>query len=340
MSSIVLYTGVPGAGKTLRSIYDGIKEKANGRFVYTFNVDGINEEVLDKAPFESIENWRDLPSGSILIVDEAHIYFPVRSPGKPPEWIQKLTEIRHFGIELWLITQDPRNIDAFVRRLIGTHFHVERKMGLNGAIVWRFDAVSEDPRDYHNKLTATKETWKYPKHLFQAYKSATIHVQKRHIPAKFIFYAFLLLLCIVGIPFLIYKMWNSVSSMSDSVAPSVSSSQQKSSNSLLGQKNVGTLKYETAEEYYKAHQPVVPFVPHTAPVYQDLLEPQQIPEIFCVIGGDYETRKDLTCNCYTEQGTKYGNVPFSVCESYAMGGYYNPYKISSNKNRRESSKEE
>ena len=143
----------------------------------------MKSEIVPASPYP-IEEWNKLPAGSVLVVDEAHKYFPVRQPGRPPQWIQDLTEIRHFGIELILVSQDPRNIDAFVRRLIGVHKHLTRKAGLNGAMVRTFQGVSEDPNDYANRQSSEQVPWKYPKHLFQAYESASLHVVKPKIPKK------------------------------------------------------------------------------------------------------------------------------------------------------------
>lgn len=327
--AITLYTGTPGAGKTLRSIYDALELKAKtSRPVYHIGIDGMNDEFIPKAPIDSIEDWRKLPPGSVLIVDEAHKFFPVRQPGKPPEWIQAITEIRHFGIDLWLVSQDPRNLDAFVRRLIGKHYHLTRKAGLNGAMVREFEGVSEDPNDYHNRQGTTQTPWKYPKHLFQVYKSATLHVVKPKIPKKILFAGVLLLACVIAIPTMLWNFGSTVDGLDEKKqaggTSASSSSASKAAFAPASGSSERTSPWTSAEEFAKAHTPLIPNVPWSAPVFADL-KPTTTPDILCIAAG-LPGAKDRTCHCYTEQATRIHNVPNSVCESYAQNGSYNPYR--------------
>lgn len=324
--AIKLFTGTPGAGKTLRSIFEAINlQKLEGRQIFHIGIDGMDEQIIPKAPIESIADWRKLPPGSVLIVDEAHKFLPVRQPGKPADWIQELTEIRHYGIELWLVTQDPRNIDSFVRRLIGSHTHLSRKAGLNGATITEFQGVSEDPTDYHNRQTATQSTWLYPKHLFKVYKSATLHVIKPKIPFKVLFMAFVLFACIVGIPTLLYFFQDKVAALDDKEEVQVSEDKKSAASFITpSPQNSDKIKWETADDFIKAHKPLVVGIPHSAPIYQNL-EPVGVPELLCVASG-LEGAPDRTCNCYTEQATKIVGIPSQICEANVKQGFYNPYR--------------
>lgn len=322
--AIVFYTGVPGAGKTLRSIHDALKYKAEGRLVYQLGIDGMDEDVISKYPYDSLEDWRKLPVGSVLIVDEAHKYLPVRSPGKPPEWIQALTEIRHHGIELWLVTQDPRNIDSFVRRLAGKHFHLTRKAGLHGAMVREFQGIAENPDDFNARKSSDQVPWKYPKHLFNVYKSATLHVVKPKFPKKILFGLIVLVAAVVAIPLLILKAKNSYMSVNhDEHGQAVSSVSRAEPQPFPpnGGSSFGSEPMD-ADKWIELHEPVVPFVPTSAPVWQGRLTPQGVPRMLCMLSG-YEP--DQKCSCFTERATRINNVPFSVCYAYAKNGEYNIY---------------
>lgn len=330
---IRLFTGTPGAGKTLRSIFEALQKKSEGRHVFHLGIDGMNPEFIPAAPFDDLQHWRSLPPGSILIVDEAHKYLPVRSPGKPVEWIQLLTEIRHFGIELWLVTQDPRNIDSFVRRLVGSHTHLTRKVGLQGAMVRVFEGISEDPQDPSAKKTAVSSPWKYPKHLYAVYKSASLHTVKPRVPWKVWFAGLGSLFGIVFIVYAIVKVFSSfgddapVQSNPQSSTPSESQSLFQSSSSMP--KGSSHDYWESAEKFIEAHTPLVPNVPWSAPIHAGL-KPTSVPEILCVASG-LPGASDRSCNCYTEQATRIHGVPRSVCESYVLNGSYNPYRpVSSN----------
>lgn len=324
---IRLFTGTPGAGKTLRSIFEGLQKKAEGRSVFHLGIDGMNPEFIPPAPFTDLADWRSLPPGSVLIVDEAHKYLPVRSPGKPVEWIQLLTEIRHFGIELWLVTQDPRNLDSFVRRLVGSHTHLTRKVGLQGAVVRVFEGISEDPQDPAAKKTAVSSPWKYPKHLYAVYKSASLHTVKPNIPWKVWFTG---IGSLVGVLFIIYAIVSVVTDVGEQVGsdkpslPVSSQSQPVVSSPSSQPKGSSNEHWESAEKFIEAHTPLVPNVPWSAPIHAGL-KPTAVPEILCVASGLPGSR-DRTCRCYTEQATRIHGVPSSVCESYVLNGSYNPYR--------------
>ncbi|UWT36665.1 zonular occludens toxin domain-containing protein [Neisseria gonorrhoeae] len=49
-----------------------------------------------------------IPEGAVLIVGEAHYTYPVRAAGHPvPPYIQELTELRHHGHTVILMTWHP-----------------------------------------------------------------------------------------------------------------------------------------------------------------------------------------------------------------------------------------
>lgn len=315
--AIRLFTGTPGAGKTLRSIFEGMQKKVEGRNVVHIGIDGMNSDMIPEFK-PGIENWKELAPGSILIVDEAHKFLPVRSPGKPPQWIQDLTEIRHSGIELWLVSQDPRNLDSFVRRLIGEHVHVSRKAGLNAAMVRVFQGVSEDPNDFHAQKSSTVGPWKYPKHLFQSYKSATLHVVKPKIPLKIIF-ACIVILCL---PIALYFAIDGIRSVGDKDDGSGSS--PASSSLAFGSvaEEDTSSPWDSPEAFVKAHEPILPGIPISAPVFKDR-PVVNFPRLFCYLSG-YPGSDE--CKCKTEQLTKV-SVPEPVCRSIVSDGLYDPYTV-------------
>lgn len=327
---INLITGVPGAGKTLRALHEGIELAKNGHEVFTFGLDGLNTdkirqyfgvEIIDITNKLDISKWRELPSGSVLIVDEAHKFFPVRQPGKAPEFISDLTEIRHYGIILILVTQDARNIDSFVRRLVGEHLHVSRKAGLSAAMVRTFQGVADDVNDFTLRQSSTVAPWSYDKRLYECYTSSTLHVIKPKIPKKIWFAGFLALLIICAVPYVIYTFKSSVSSPSAEGKKSPSPSSQNSSSPILS--STEKSPWDSGDDFIKAHTPLFPVAPWSAPIYKDL-KPTSVPKILCIASG-YENAPDRTCNCYTEQVTRIHNIPKPICEIMVRDGQYNPY---------------
>lgn len=325
-NSITILTGTPGAGKTLRSIYEGIKLAKSGRKVYFFGVEGLDvekiKEIYDVEVYTVdddfiLENWRSLPNNTALIIDEAHKFLPTRQPGKPPEWIEKLTEIRHFGLQFILVTQDPRNIDAFVRRLCAEHIHVSRKAGFAGAVVRTFQGVSENPDDYHAKQTATTEMWKYDKKLYEVYKSASLHIIQPKIPTKLFVYGVLAVLLAIAIPTAIYFAFNRVKESAGSETPTSSLSPLRTKSEAIEYKRADL------DTYIKAHEPLTPVHPWSAPIYEGL-QPVDVPRLYCIASG-YENTPQRRCTCYTEQVTKVMDIPDYICEHIVKNGQYNPY---------------
>jgi hypothetical protein len=281
-----------------------------------------------------VQKWQDLPRGSVLIIDEAWKFFPQRGPGTPPDWIGKLAEHRHLGIEIWLVSQDPRQLDVFVRRLIERHVHLSRKAGLRGAMVFSWDRVQEDPTNYFAVKQAQKETWRYPRKLFKVYKSATMHLVKVRIPWRLWAYAALL-------PVVIFVCWRAVGvfrgeSFGHSAKPmpgvvaGVSSS--ASSRSLLSSvsgvpSSLGSVSMSdslgrlppnaTPEQYASFFVPRIAGMPWSAP-WHDAEKPRAAPDVYCLIAAG-------VCRCYTEQITPLP-VPVMQCMRIARDGVYNPFR--------------
>lgn len=185
---ITIRTGLPGAGKTLFTVYDYIARPPLGvapvREVYVSGIDLV-PDMLPFIPLDEPTRWMDCPAGSLVVIDEAQRFFRNRPPGAPvPDYVAALETHRHLGIDLVLITQDPMLIDKHVRRLAGEQFHAKRTFGLSSITMYRWQRCVDDPLDFHTKKEAEKVRRKYPKKIYKCYKSAEIHTVKRKIPFR------------------------------------------------------------------------------------------------------------------------------------------------------------
>ena len=204
---ITVRTGLPGAGKTLFSIYDYIARPPLGvapvREVFVSGIDLV-PDMLPFSPLDEPTRWMDCPAGSLVVIDEAQRYFRNRPPGAPvPDYVSALETHRHLGIDLVLITQDSMLIDKHVRRLAGEHFHAKRVFGLSSVTMYRWQRCVDDPLDFHTKKEAEKSRRKYPKKIYKCYKSAEIHTVKRKIPLR-VWATFLVLLALGPIGWFAY----------------------------------------------------------------------------------------------------------------------------------------
>lgn len=181
---IVLVTGTPGSGKTLFVVSKilELQKQFPDRKIYS-DIEGLQIDGVEHSP----DDWRTTPDNSIVIYDEAqqHERFRAGTQANKDEIVQKLQVHRHTGHDIWFITQSPRFLNAFVLDLVGEHYHLHRPYGAKLASVYYWRSVRKQPQSLASRELAENEfLFKYPKELFDVYKSATQHNVKLKIPKK------------------------------------------------------------------------------------------------------------------------------------------------------------
>jgi len=301
--AITLVTGLPGHGKTLYTLatLKAIGEK-EGRPIFHNGIPGL------ALPWQSwdVEKWEQLPAGAIFIVDECQKSFPVRGRGDVPPYVQALATHRHLGIDIYLITQNPMLLDAFARRLVDRHFHVVRKFGTHHATVHEFpNGVKETVAT--SREGSIRHEWKYPKQVFELYKSAELHTVKRRIPMRV-----WLLLCVpVVFIALLWVAWQRLN------PAAVAERQGVAPAPATGSPVPGQAVASAAPplDWFAAQVPRIASLPHTAPVYDAITAPVRVPyPAACLSMGD-------RCTCYTDQATRLA-VDVTTCRAIAAGGFF------------------
>ncbi len=322
MEPINLVTGNPGAGKTLFAIDLLRKCKAEGLRCYHLNVNGLDPSIAEQWD-GPIENWRDLPEASVLLVDEAHGVFPVRRVNtEVPEHITALAQVRHRGMRIIIVDQDPTTIDTFIRKRVGAHYHLVNRTGFDTARVFSSRSVINNPSSA-SWSTGESDLWKYPKDLYGKYKSASLHIKKRRIPKKFWFLIAAVLVAVVSsiwtISGFIYRF--SVDDEPQAQEPLVPTmnAHQGYSVPMIGKSAFsGHNAWTNADTFAHAHTPLIPGVPWSAPVFQNL-PLTTVPDMLCIRIGE------VRCRCFTEQMTRL-DVERSTCYAAVDRGVYNPYR--------------
>ena len=90
-ASITLITGLPGSGKTLRAVKFCKEAVDRGEVLFVSNLNGLK---LPHIPFEDPRQWRELPKGAVLVIDEAQQFFRTRRGGDAPEYLTAMETIR------------------------------------------------------------------------------------------------------------------------------------------------------------------------------------------------------------------------------------------------------
>lgn len=322
---ITFITGLPGNGKTLYALwYIKMKAEKEQREVYYHN---IKDLTLPWTVFDP-QKWMMLPKGSIIVIDEAQEVFPKKPNGAAlPDFYSELAKHRHHGFDIYLITQHPSLVDNFVRQLGGQHLHSVRKFGLDRSTIYEWSAVNPAPQNPSSQKSAITLKWAYPKEVYTYYKSAEVHTVKRSIPAK-------LILAVAFVLFVFGGGYWLLQSYQDRLKP-----KEVQSTGFVGQTNgavaqgaapVGQLArldpIEDARRYVENATPRIAGLPHTAPKYDHLTEPDRVPVPAACIqkGSRRSVSEGASCKCFSQQGTAM-DVEFNMCVSFANNGYFKDF---------------
>lgn len=249
---------------------------------------------------------------SVVFVDEAQRYFRPRPAGSPvPLYIQLLEYHRHFGIHFLFLAQRERFLHSNVRALAGQHIHLTD--GWRGRHRFEWPEV-KDSESKSEKALAAHSDYKLPKHVFSFYTSAVSHLAVKHKTPLFYKVAIAAAMSLPVIGYAAYSVWPSTSKKPEAQktlpiagAPSAASGVSATSAAM-----------DSAIEKFT---PTIPGRPETAPAYDALRQVVTMP----VISACLETKK--RCLCYTQQGTRIGDMSEESCRQYlAQGTQFDPYR--------------
>ena len=347
MAEIVLITGTPGAGKTAHMVHmlvnDSMFKNSDGtpRKIFT-NIKGLNipdmptidvssiaseqaESTDEKLSFHGIYKWIVKPEnhGSVVIIDEVQDVWPARSNGSqvPPN-VAWLNTHRHLGVDIFVLTQNPKNIDVNLRGLVNKHLHVAKnKLGMRTLLEWKYCA--------NNPLTQAKDAFakvhKLDKKIFGYYKSAEVHTENKTKVTKWVFVLPIVLLIMPVALYFSYSLLKNMASK-DKVVEAAAASAPAATDGDMGQQ-LGTNSNMTQPQNTLGAKPedFVPRMaerPETKPIYDGQRQVQTMEwPVGCIIN----TKK--VCTCYSEQGTKIREINQQLCKSYVADGLpFNPYK--------------
>ena len=270
---ISLITGLPGHGKTayLISLFlkweqEGLKRKIYVVGEYDSDAQGNDEDIqgivflrelkldIKFITYADIVNWEDFEKGSLIVIDEAQEIFKQRMKGEAPQFITRLSKHRHGGFDFILLTQDPRLLDAWARKLIDSHQHIKRLFGSNFQAVFTWsDKCSEAPRDKKEQRTAITSITRIPKKVFGVYKSASSHTIKSSVPLKLKLSAFMFLLVPIAGYFFVTntQMFKDVKTVNDGGVLNSSGSSSASTTAALTKLIAPNLSNKTPVPVYE-----------------------------------------------------------------------------------------
>lgn len=349
---ITFITGKPGSGKSLLAVTTMVELVAAGRTVYALRVRGLNYEATGVKPYPfapeghdhpdprhkvnsetyGLERWRELETGAVLFVDEVQEILKTRgNTGAVPEWIEAFTRNRHYGLDLFFLSQDPMLVDNYVRRLANSHWHLVRPQGFpQMSRLWKWDEFHDDiGKKGAPSLNAEFKVFRYPVQNYALYKSAEVHTVKFKMPQSLKMVIGGGALCLVLVVAGVFAMTR-IGKRDDVPPPATAAAPQgapeapaatapgpvaaKTGSFMVSSMDAHTM---TQRDWVLQLIPRVEGMPVSAPLY-DGVSPSQVPEIYCMSSPD-------SCTCLSEQGTRI-RVGEATCRVIARDGAYNPFR--------------
>lgn len=323
---LYLVTGANGTFKTALTLRDvRAKSIAENRPV------AYNGRFRMKADFGwkliEAKDWEKEPDGTIFFFDECQNDFPVRTGRDAPRYITQLAEHRVRGFDFFLLSQHPLNIDAFVRRLIGSpgwHRHHKRVFGASMVSVLEWPSVNSNCDKAGAGESGTVTTVLAPTEVYDWYESATLHTAKTKIPARVWVFA----ACVLLAPLLVYyaysKFTGGLSGRDNQISKLAGKDPAGLSPNTASQAGSGRAADRqpmTTAEYVASYVPRVQGVPQSAPRYDELTRPTQAPRPAACVHGVRRGTRESVCKCWSQQATAL-DVPDAVCRQIAAGGYF------------------
>lgn len=211
---IRLITATPGSGKTCIVIEWLLREIDRGFYkeFYT-NIEGLT--VCGVRPLPDDCDWRQLNSDKskdeppkLVIIDECQ-YIPafMKENRSVSNSIGKdLSTHRHYGLDIWFITQSTKLLNDYVLENVGEHVHLFRPKKSKNVQVYWWSYVQKSLTKSAFKDADDKQVWRLNPNIFKYYKSTSnVTDSKARISQKVVTAIISFLLIMGVILFLISK---------------------------------------------------------------------------------------------------------------------------------------
>lgn len=348
---IFLITGALGAGKTSNTIWHIINDpdlKDRPKFatyIKGFKYDELDFEQIDKKDLENWVTWTDpnddfstvsnFPKGSLILIDEADLFFPATLTDKnPPRWLREMARSRHHGLDFYIITQKATMVSPFLLGLIQTHIFYHRPNGADYVNRYSWEQYQPNVNARSNRISGLPQKIVVPQEVFTLYESTVENTRVKTPPIHIYKKLALFLLPMLLAPFLVwylmyYRHLPPEVAKTDKqqevkqIATSTTTPTTQQATAPQNQTDLGSLDASSSKTLtIKDFVPPVPSMPWAAPAYADLVKPTDFPRIAACVSGKSSTNKAFNgCRCFTQQYTPI-DVPQESCERMVKEGWF------------------
>ncbi|QNX07561.1 hypothetical protein IC795_10015 [Acinetobacter seifertii] len=333
----------------LNLIIDDINSKENTKFQHFKPVRTIYTNIADLKlvqcrPLPSECDWRKTPQGSYFVIDEAQLIpiFSDEAKGIDPI-VKDLTIHRHKGYDFLFITQEPSFVHKYIRKLASLHIHLVNIFGWEQSMKMEWSIVQDSPNAIKSIARAENlSRWRFPKHVYNLYKSTTINTRVKRMPKKLVIFAVFAVLFICLAIFLLFNgaaknpLITAVSGKpvveqtqgTKKNEPTTQSANQPNSNQQSASEPQAASEVQAQNEG-SASSPVanssVPNQPPYNPADPLAFQPVTTPNVVNtrVFSGCVCTKK--ACTAYDQQGTKIDGFDRKLCKQIIKDSSSRPF---------------
>lgn len=176
---IRLVTSTPGSGKTCLVMEWLLREIERG-FYKEFYSNIENIRVAGVRPLPENADWRQLNPDKdpneppkLIIIDEAQYFdaFMKENRSANNRIGKDLSTHRHYGIDIWFITQSTKLLNDYVLENVGEHVHVHRPKKKKTVDVYWWSFCQRSLTKTAFKEADDKQKWRLNENMFPLYKS-------------------------------------------------------------------------------------------------------------------------------------------------------------------------
>lgn len=335
----------------LNIIIDNLNVNENTKFKHFKPVRTIYTNIADLKliqcrPLPPDCDWRKTPQGSYFVIDEAQLIpiFSDEARGIDPI-VKDLTIHRHKGYDFLFITQEPSFVHKYIRKLASLHIHLVNIFGWEQSMKLEWSVVQDSPNAIKSIARAENMSrWRFPKHVYNLYKSTTINTRVKRIPKKLVICAVLAVVFVLLALFMFTKSGNSPLVAMATGNPLTqpqdkkndSSTQPNKSNpvqpSATDQKNSKDLQNQNETA---ASSPVANTVSAHQPSYDVsdpfAFQPTVTPNVVNhrVFSGCFCSKN--SCKAYDNQGTSIDGISPKLCKQLIKDSSNRPFDYFNNR---------